>query len=102
MKGKRPFFAPDRLNLAKRVDIFDINRYDVRHKEKCAIMSPVDLPGGPLEPPKSQKIIKCPRCNKIHFGANVVKVLKLQAIKDIVVTCKVCGCKIKLKKHKKK
>ena len=64
-------------------------------------MSPVDLPGAPIEPPESNKTIKCPRCNKIHVGATVAQILKVRAIKDIRVKCKNCGRIIYLKKLRK-
>lgn len=64
-------------------------------------MSPVDLPGDPIEPPDSKKTIKCPSCNKVHHGASVTLALKLRAVRDIQVKCKSCGYTILLKKLQK-
>lgn len=61
-------------------------------------MSPVDLPGDPIEPPESKNTIKCPNCNRVHIGASVAQVLKVRTVKDIRVKCKNCGYTILLKK----
>jgi RNase P subunit RPR2 len=55
-------------------------------------MSPLELPGEPLNSPKpSKKKKKCPRCGKV-LGLNAVLAqAKTLLMKSVNVTCQKCG-----------